>query len=119
MNPTTLAGVHCPISIVSGPLDVDLCFEAEILDIKSGITYPADPVIIHALTKSSLGRNWIIPRDIRAFAKGREGFVTVKVILTPSRALALSDPMVRRYYPEKIVTGEMRMKVYLKVAPIP
>src|SRR5262249_52529673 len=111
----TTAGLQCPVWIASG-LDVDLCFDAEILDVKAGVTYPADPIVIHPVNS---GHGWIIPRDVRAFAKDRDGFVTVKVILKPSRALALTDPKVTSYYPDKIASSELRMKVWQKVPPFP
>lgn len=106
------AGIHCPVRLLREPLDVDLCFDAEIHDVKTGTVYPCDPVVVRA---KNVGRDWIVPKDVRAFANDRDGFVTVKVVLRPSRALALSDPRVRSYYPEPITSDEMRMKVYQKV----
>jgi len=115
-KPGTTAGVHCPIRTLNEPLDVDLCFDAEILDIKSGKTYPAGPIVVRAKEHS---RDYIYPQDVRAFAKDRDGFVNVKVILKPSRAMALTDPKVRSYFSESITTGELRMRVIQKVEPIP
>ncbi|HKB00674.1 MAG TPA: hypothetical protein VKD90_00580 [Gemmataceae bacterium] len=115
-KPGVMAGIHCPVRLLSAPLDVDLCFDAEIHDVKTGTVYPADPVIVRA---GEAGRSWIVPRDVRAFAKGRDGFVPVKVVLKPSRALALTDPAVKRYYPDPITTDALRMKVYQKVEVLP
>jgi hypothetical protein len=106
------AGIHCPVRLLIAPLDVDLCFDAEIHDVKTGTIYPADPVVVRA---GEVGRSWIVPRDVQAFAQGRDGFVTVKVILKPSRASALTDPSVKRYYPDPITSDELRMTVYQKV----
>lgn len=110
------AGVHCPVRFVTQPLDVALCFDAEIHDLKTGTVYPADPIVVRA---QEIGHNWIVPKDVRAFAKGREGFVAVKVVLKPSRALALTNPDVKRYYRDPITSDELRMKVYQKVEPLP
>lgn len=111
VKPGVRAGLHCPVR-ENAPVDVDLCFDAEIHDLKTGTVYPADPVIVRA---GESRRNWVIPRDVRAFAKGRDGFVTVKVVLKPSRALALTDPEVKGYYPDTITSDELRIKVYQKV----
>ncbi|MBO0698323.1 MAG: hypothetical protein J2P46_08020 [Zavarzinella sp.] len=110
-KPGVRAGLHCPVR-ENAPLDVDLCFDAEIHDLKTGTVYPAEPVIVRA---GEGRRSWVIPRDVQAFAKGRDGFVTVKVVLNPSRALALTHLDVKRYYPEPITSAELRMKVYQKI----
>jgi hypothetical protein len=117
VKPGVRAGVHCPVRKMSQPLDVDLCFDAEIHDIKSGTIYPADPIVVPSNLTVHLA--WITPRDVRAFAKGRDGFVTVKVVLKPSRALALTHPYVKAYYPDPITSGELRMKVYQQVEERP
>jgi hypothetical protein len=118
VKPGVRAGIHCPVRMMTGALpDVDLCFEAEIHDIKTGTVYPADPVVVRR--NQHVERSWIVPRDVRAFAKGRDGFVTVKVVLKPSRAVALTDPEVTRYYPDPITSEEFRMKVYQKVEVLP
>ncbi|HJZ92044.1 MAG TPA: hypothetical protein VKE40_14310 [Gemmataceae bacterium] len=118
VKPGVKAGLHCPVRLMSGALpDVDLCFDVEIHDVKTATVYPADPVVVRR--GLHVERSWIIPRDVRAFAKGREGFVTVKVLLKPSRALALGDPDVKRYYPDPITSDEFRMKVYQKVEVLP
>jgi hypothetical protein len=115
-KPGTTAGVHCPIRLLNEPLDIDLCFEAEIHDVKSGKVYPAGSVVVPA---GQTSRDYIYPRDVREFAKDRDGFVTVKMILKPSRAMALTYPSIRSYFPETITSGELRMKVFQKVEPIP
>ena len=61
---------------------------------------------------------YIVPRDPRAFAKDRDGFVPVKVVLKPSRALALSEPKVTGYFAEEIASGELKMKVIPKIEPV-
>jgi hypothetical protein len=50
-------------------------------------------------------------RDERKLAKGRSGFVPVRLVLKPSRAMALSDLRVTRYFPGKIVTDVLQVKV--------
>jgi hypothetical protein len=113
-----LSGLHCPLWMMSAPLaDVDLCFDVEIHDVKTGTVYAADPVVIHR--GRHMGRGFIIPRNAPAFAKGRDGFVSVKVIFKPSWAIALTVPEVKSYYPGTIKSDELRMKVYQKIEPRP
>jgi hypothetical protein len=42
---------------------------------------------------------------------GRSGFVPVRLVLKPSRAQALTDPKVTRYFGEEIVAEILRLKV--------
>jgi hypothetical protein len=113
-----MSGLHCPLWMMSASLaDVDLCFDVEIRDVKSGTVYPADSIVIHRGDR--VHRGYITPRNAPGFAKDRDGFVTVKVILKPSRAMALTDPEVKSYYPGTIKSDELRMKVYQKIEPRP
>jgi hypothetical protein len=118
----TRAGLHCPVWRLKRPVPVDLCFEAEIRDLKTGQTYPAGPITFHAGDRQFIAPppagnagGTMVPRDPQAFAKGRDGFVAVKVVLKPSRALALSDPRVNQYFGEEIESGELKMKVIPRV----
>src|SRR5262249_41099839 len=104
------AGIHVPIWEVWQGIDVDLCFDVEIHDMRTGKVYPSDPICGH---RGGRGLGYIYPRNSpEGFAKGRDGFVAVKVVFKPSRAVALNDPAVTRYFPETITTREMRAKVY-------
>ena len=109
-------GLTCPCWQLNGPLDVDLCFEAAIHDLATGTVYPADPVVA---PRGDSAWGHVVPRDARQFAKGRDGFVRVKVVLTPSRAVALTDLRITRYCPEPITSGELRMKVIPPGPPAP
>jgi hypothetical protein len=88
----------------------DLCFDVEINDVKAGKTYAADPICVRAPT-SQMRKGYIYPREFRAFAADREGFVIVKVVMKPSRAVALTNPDVIQYYPEPFESGELRIRV--------
>jgi len=104
------AGIHVPIWEVWQGIDVDLCFDVEIHDVKTGKVYPSHPICVRRGERS---RGYLYPSNSpEGFAKGRDGFVAVKVVFKPSRAVALNDPAVTRYFPETITTGEMRAKVY-------
>jgi hypothetical protein len=100
--------MRVPTWKVDRPLPVDLCFETEILDVKTGKTYQA-ATLIHKKDKIDYG--YLSPTPPWVFAKGRTGFVEVEVRLTPSRALALGDPAITRYYPGSIVSGRLRVKI--------
>jgi len=105
------AGIHVPVWKLSQALPVDLCFEVELRDKRTGQTFKGDGLIAK---RGKIGQGYFTPRDARAFAAGRDGFVEVELRLTPSRALALTDPEVTRYYPGTI-TRTLRCKVFAEV----
>jgi hypothetical protein len=111
--PGVMAGVRCPEWQVTAPLSVDFCMEAEIHD-RAGKVFPAGPIVV---TGDATARGYIVPRDVRAFAKDRDGLVTVDVVLKPSRALALSEVRVKQYYPVPIRVDGLKMKVVPKIEP--
>jgi hypothetical protein len=125
VDKNTRAGLHCPEWELKRTLPVDLCFDVEIRDVKTGKKYAADPIVLIGQTTgpynplSIVGPNlgYIIPRNPQEFAKGREGFVSVKVVLKPSRVLALSDPRVTKYFPAEIESAELQLKVIPKIEP--
>jgi RNA polymerase sigma factor (sigma-70 family) len=90
------AGLHVPVWGVPSALPVDLCFAVTFEDLGTGKTYQGDPLIL--LKGKTSHRGYLTLRDVHAFCKDRTGFVTVRVHLTPSRALALSVPEVTRYF---------------------
>jgi hypothetical protein len=106
--PTKWIALNCAAWEVRYPLDVDLCFDIEIHDIRSGKTYRAGEV---RLVRGKTGRGGIVPADVAAFTTGRQEFVDVRVVMKPSRNAALADPQVRGYYPESISSAEMQMKI--------
>jgi hypothetical protein len=103
-----IVGLHGPVWEVKRPLDVDLCFDVEIEDVRTGKVCPAGTFV---LRRGQTGYEQFLPADPRSFAAGRQGYVPVRVFLKPSRAAALSDPKVTRYYPRPIRTSELDMKV--------
>jgi hypothetical protein len=113
--PNRSAGVYCPIWAVRTELDVDLCFDVEIRDMASGKIFAASPICV---LRGERVRGYVVPRDVRAFAEGRSGLVRVEVTFKPSRALALSEPRVRQYFPNPI-SAELYMKIVPPVPPIP
>jgi len=116
-NKESRAGVHCPVWQLKHELDVDLCFDVSIREVKTGTVHASDPIVIPKATKSG-GWGYVVPRDPRAFAKGRDGFVAVQILLKPSRAQALTDPRVTSYFPDEIESGELKMKVIPKIEPV-
>jgi hypothetical protein len=84
---------------VATPLPLDLCFEVELHDQKTGKVYPCDPLVMR---KGQAHWGYVCPRDAVGFARGREGVVPVKVVLRPSRKVALTSTEVTRYYPGSI-----------------
>jgi hypothetical protein len=125
VDKNTWAGLHCPEWELKRSLPVDLCFDVEILDVKTGKRYAADPIVLIGQTTgpynplSIVGpnRGYIVPRNPQEFAKGREGFIPIKIVLKPSRVLALSDVRVAKYFPEEIESAELKLKVIPKIEP--
>src|SRR5262249_7124371 len=60
------AGLRCINWYVQSPPAMDLCFEAEIQDVKTGKSWPADSICVLG---DATGSGHIVPRDFRAFAK--------------------------------------------------
>jgi RNA polymerase sigma factor (sigma-70 family) len=108
-TPAGLAmGLHVPVWGVDQPLPVDLCFDVEFCDLATGQKYRGDPLVLLKGKERHLG--YLNMKDVRAFCKGRTGFVNVRVTLTPSRALALTVPGITHYYPGTI-SRELRVKI--------
>jgi hypothetical protein len=103
-----ITGLRCPEWAVLAPVNVDLCFEVEVRDLKSNKSYPADPIVVQ---KRQSGRGFIIPRDARTFAAGKEGDVRFEITFKPSRAAAATSPSVTSFFPETI-TSKASINVY-------
>jgi RNA polymerase sigma factor (sigma-70 family) len=101
-------GLHVPVWQLNEPLPVDLCFEVVFEDLATGKRFQGDPLILLKGKTRSLG--YLTLRDVHSFAGERSGFVNVRVRLLPSRALALWEPAVTRYYPGAI-NVERRVKI--------
>ncbi|HYT92401.1 MAG TPA: RNA polymerase sigma factor [Gemmataceae bacterium] len=109
-------GLSVPVWQVNEPLPVDLCFEVVFEDLSTGKRFQADPLIL--LKDKTRHRGYLTLRDVHGFASKRSGFVNVRVHLLPSRALALTEPAVTRYYPGTI-TVERRLKIMGPDEPAP
>ena len=94
---------------VAAPLPVDLCFEVELHDQKTGKVYPCDPLVMR---KGQAHWGYVCPRDAVGFARGRGGVVPVKVVLRPSRKVALTSTEVTRYYPASISSEALTARVF-------
>jgi hypothetical protein len=100
---------HFPVWTLTQPLPVDLCFEAEIQDVNTGKTYETNPVIVQ---RGKVFSYHFLPSTvIEHFSLSQSGFVSVRILLKPSRALALSNPEIEHYYPGSITSGVLRVKV--------
>lgn len=102
--------INTPMLRIRKSLDVDICFEVEIHELKSGRIFQGDPIVLRRGSdySSTLG---LTGTDAHAFVKQFRDPVKVKVVLRPSRALALGDPEVIGYYPRPITSGELWMRV--------
>jgi hypothetical protein len=100
---------------VQSPPTVDICFHVELQEQKTGKTYPCDPICV---TADATASGYVVPRDARGFAGDRDGLVAVKVLLKPSRAVALTDVRMKSYFGEPLTSDVLQMKVYPRVDPI-
>jgi hypothetical protein len=103
-----LIGLHVPEWTLTEPLPVDLCFDVEIREVKTGKRHRGDPLVVH---KGKTSRGYFTPRDARAFAKDRTGFIEVEIELQPSRSVALTDPAITGYFGWPITSKRMRAKI--------
>jgi hypothetical protein len=102
-------GLHVPVWRLESPLPVDLCFEVTIRVEGTKEEFKGYPLVKQKGTTQHLG--YFCPRETAALVKGRSGYVPVRLILKPSRAVALTSTNVTSYYPSEIVTDVLRMKV--------
>lgn len=102
-------GLHMPLWRLTAELPVDLCFEVEIHLQQTGKVFEGDPLVV---PKGMKTEGYFFPRQsVSEFARGREGFIPLKLVLKPSRAMALTDTRVTRYYPGRITSEVLRAKV--------
>jgi hypothetical protein len=101
-------GLHVPVWVVKEPLIVDLCFDVTIRNVKTGKSYPGDPLVLH---KGKTGRGNFSPRDARAFCAEHDGFLEVEIGLQPSRSVALTDPEITSYFGWPITSPTLRAKI--------
>ena len=101
-------GLHLPLWKVTQALPVDLCFEVEIHDVKTGEVFPGDPIVVR---RGQTRAGYFSLRPEPEFAGSRSGFVPIKIVLKASRAIALTYPEITRYYPGSITSEVLRAKV--------
>jgi hypothetical protein len=102
------AALSCPRWAVTSTLDVDLCFDAEFRDPRTGKSYPTEPIIV---PRGKLNSGPLVPRDFAALARGRTGRVPMKLVLTPSRQVAQFGPGLRHCYPDVIELEDVYLTV--------
>src|SRR5262249_28989923 len=106
-------GKRCGLATVcwdlAAPLPVDLCFEVELHDQTTDKVYPCDPLV---LRKGQAHWGYVSPRDVVGFARDRKGAVPVKVVLRPSRKVALTSTEVGRYYPGSVHSEVLTVEIF-------
>ncbi len=96
--------LHLPNWKLTEALPVDLCFDVSFQVEESGEIFAGYPLIV---LKNTIGEAYLSPLDLRAFAAGRTDAVPVRILLTPSRALALTDLNVTQYYNGTTITSDV------------
>ena len=86
-----------------------LCFEVSIQETGNRKLHRAAPLIIPAGKGGQGFSGYFSPEHCMDFAAGREGKVEVRIILKPSRAMALTDTRVKNYYTGTITSEPMHI----------
>jgi len=99
-----------PVYDVTEPLPVDLCFEVQLHLEETAEVFEGDPIVV---PRGEVWGGHFFPRHgLRDFVEGREGFIPLRVVLTPSRELALTSTKVTQYYNRSITSPVLRAKGY-------
>ena len=109
-------GLHLPCWKQNKALPVDLVFDVSVRIVATGDEFPASALVSLKGEATSIGWGFS-PRDVEAVAKGRSGYVPVRIVLKSSRAVALTNPRVTKYFTGEIVSEPLRMKVGPAAAP--
>ncbi len=100
--------LHMPLWKLTRELPVDLCFQVEFHLEGTGDVFEGDPLVV---LKGKKQEGYFFPRDsVGDFAHGKTGLIPLRVVLKPSRALALTHTEVTRYYPGSITSQVLRAK---------
>lgn len=106
--------LHTPSWSVTQPLPVDLCFQAELRLEQSDDSIACSEIVVLAGKTSSFyfhPLNSISSSALLRKYADEQGFVKVRVILTPSRSVAISDPRIRQYFGSRITSDVVRVRV--------
>lgn len=104
--------VHMPIYSLTKALPVDLCFDVDVIVGQTGQVYKGEPFVIEKGRKGELGYFGLDSTDMFDFVQTHQGFVPVRIRLTPSRTRAFSDRRVKKYFPGTLTSQPLRVKSY-------
>jgi BlaR1 peptidase M56 len=105
--------LHMPVWRLREPLPFDLCFRVDFQIEGTETIIPGIELVVFAGDARGF---YFSPANFDDALKFRqhadkEGFVPIRVILTPSQALALTHPRVKNYYPAPIKSDVVRVRV--------
>ena len=103
-------GLHLPCWKQDKALPVDLAFAVSVRIVASGEEFPAGTLVSIKGEADYSAWNFYL-KDVVAVTKGLSGFVPVKIVLKPSRAAALTNLRVTKYFTGEVVSEPLRMKV--------
>lgn len=108
--------LHTPFWRMNRPLPVDLAFRMKMKVEGSDLEFPCWDVVVlagertytrHVYTNSRLDE--MVKKLLKLADKN--GFVKVRLVLTPSREAALQNPKVKKYFPGSITSQVLRIRV--------
>ena len=105
-------GLHGPAWKTLEPLPVDLCFDVEFHIEKTGEVLKGKPLIAIRGQRQGgyIGLGRLDPR--MEAAADESGFVQARIVLKPSREVALSNPEVTSYFQGTITLDPVRLLVW-------
>jgi Leucine-rich repeat (LRR) protein len=101
---------HMPLYQVLEPLPVDLCFKVEFHLEETDEVYEGVSFVVPK-GQQVHGRYFSVDNTPN-FVEGRNGFIPLRIVLTPSQEVALNDTRVTQYYNGTLTSGLLRAKAY-------
>lgn len=107
--------LHTPFWRMNRPLPVDLAFRMTMRVEGTDLEFPCSDVVVpagertytrHVYTRGPLDE--LVKQLLKVADKN--GFVKVRLVLTPSRAVALQNPEIQRYFPGSITSDVLRIR---------
>jgi len=101
---------HMPLYQVLEPLPVDLCFNVEFHLEETDEVYEGWSLVVPK-GQQVHGRYFSV-ENMPHFVEGKNGFIPLRIVLTPSQEVALNDTRVTQYYNGTLTSGLLRAKAY-------
>lgn len=108
--------LHTPFWRMNRPLPVDLAFQMKLKVEGTDLEFPCFDVVVLAgertYTRNVHASRIPLDKLVKNLLKhaDKNGFVKVRLVLTPSREVALQNPKVKKYFPGSITSEVLRIR---------